>query len=74
MAKGATQCTVCLHRERAGIDLALARGVAVQALARRYKLGIDSLYRHAKNHLPPQLRAKLLAGPDGVQGTASVRT
>jgi hypothetical protein len=24
----------------------------------------DSLYRHAKNHFPPQLRAKLIAGPD----------
>ena len=34
------------------------------ALARRYKVGPDSLYRHRKSHLPPQLRAALLAGPD----------
>ncbi|MCX7313943.1 MAG: hypothetical protein NTV56_20075, partial [Alphaproteobacteria bacterium] len=34
------------------------------ALARRYRLGHDSLYRHAKAHLPPQLRAALIAGPD----------
>lgn len=58
------QCTVCSHRERAAIDLALARRVAASALARRYKLGERSLYRHAASHLPPQLRAKLLAGPD----------
>jgi hypothetical protein len=58
------QCTACLHRERAAIDLGLARGVAVRALARRFELGSDSLYRHARNHLPPQLRAKLIAGPD----------
>jgi hypothetical protein len=34
------------------------------ALARRYRIGADSLYRHRKGHLPPQLRAALLAGPD----------
>lgn len=54
---------MCLHREHPAIDLALARGVSVRALSRRFKLGIDSLYRHAKRHLPPQLRAKLIAGP-----------
>lgn len=60
----APKCSVCSHRERAALDLALARGVSVRALGRRYRLGIDSLYRHSKNHLPPQLRAKLIAGPD----------
>lgn len=60
---GELQCTVCRHRERAAIDLALARKVSVDAIAKRYKLGRDALYRHAKNHLPAQLRAKLLAGP-----------
>ncbi len=55
---------MCRHREHAAIDLGLARGVSYEALARRYKLGADALRRHAKNHLPPQLRASLLAGPD----------
>lgn len=64
MAKLGPQCGVCRHRERAPIDLALARGVSAYALARRYKLSTDALYRHARNHLPPQLRAKLLTGPD----------
>jgi hypothetical protein len=64
MSKTGPKCTCCSHREAAAIDLALARGVSVGALARRYKLGGDSLYRHARNHLPPQLRAKLIAGPD----------
>src|SRR5262249_49510439 len=55
----------CTHRERAAIDLALARGVSVRALGKRYGLTIHSLYRHSKSHLPPQLRAQLLAGaPD----------
>lgn len=63
MARG-LRCSVCRHREAAAIDLGLARGVSTRALSRRYKLGADSLYRHAKNHLPPQLRARLLAGPN----------
>jgi hypothetical protein len=58
------RCHVCVHRERAAIDLALARGVSAYALAKRYGVGIHPIYRHAKNHLPPQLRAKLIAGPD----------
>jgi hypothetical protein len=40
------------------------RGVSVPAIAKRFGLGSDSIYRHAKNHLPVQLRASLLAGPD----------
>jgi hypothetical protein len=58
------QCHCCRHRELAGINLALARGVSVRALASRYGLSIDSLFRHRQNHLPPQLRASLIAGPD----------
>ena len=64
MAKRPSKCTICSHREASNIDLALSRGVSVTALSRRYKVSTDSLYRHSNNHLPPQLRAKLIAGPD----------
>ena len=63
MKKGKA-CNCCSHRERPAIDLGLARGVSVTALARRYAVSTDSLYRHRKAHLPAQLRAKLIAGPD----------
>lgn len=65
---GEIQCHTCRHRERAAIDLALARKVSVPAIAKRYKIDKFALYRHAKHHLPAHLRAKLLAGPslDGV--------
>jgi hypothetical protein len=63
-AHAGRQCNVCNHRELAGINLALARGVSIRALAKRFALHRDSLYRHSKNHLPPQLRASLIAGPD----------
>jgi hypothetical protein len=58
------KCKVCNHRERAAIELALARRVSVKALERRYGLHHDCFYRHAKGHMPAQLRARLLAGPD----------
>jgi hypothetical protein len=58
------KCSVCGHRELQAINLALARGVSVTALVRRYKLGPDSIYRHRANHLPATVRAKLLAGRD----------
>jgi transposase-like protein len=57
-------CKCCEHRERAAIDLALARGVSTGAVSKRYGISTDSVYRHRRNHLPPQLRAKLIAGPD----------
>src|SRR5260221_11463314 len=57
-------CKCCHHRELQGINLGLARGVSVRALARRYGVTRDSLYRHQKSHLPPQSRASLIAGPD----------
>jgi hypothetical protein len=62
--KGGARCSICSHREAQNIDLALARGVSVTALSRRYKISTDSLYRHSSNHLSPVLRAKLIAGPE----------
>ena len=64
MAGRGHRCRCCIHREHAAIDLALARGVSAYAIAKRYGLSTDCIYRHAKNHLPPQLRAKLIVGPD----------
>jgi hypothetical protein len=64
MGKRGRACTICSHRERAAIDLALARRVSVTAISHWYVISTDILYRHARNHLPAQLRAKLLAGPD----------
>jgi hypothetical protein len=64
MGRRGPRCCVCAHRERAAIELAIARGVSTYALAKRYGVSHDSIGRHGKNHLPPQLRAQLFAGPD----------
>jgi transposase-like protein len=64
MGKKGKACHCCSHRERSAIDLALARGVSITALSRRYGISTDAIYRHRKAHLPAQLRARLIAGPD----------
>lgn len=56
-------CFTCSHRERAAIELGIARGVSSYALSKRYGISPDSIRRHANKHLPPQLRAQLIAGP-----------
>src|SRR5262249_10180405 len=49
------RCSICKHRERAAIDLALARGVSPAALAKRYGFGAtDGFFRHRRNHMPAQ--------------------
>jgi hypothetical protein len=56
--------TIAEHRERAAIELAIARGVSYRSVAKRYGVSVDAVGRHAREHMPPQLRAKLIAGPD----------
>ncbi|MFZ5781750.1 MAG: hypothetical protein ACOY4R_16285 [Pseudomonadota bacterium] len=58
-------CETCAHREVDAINLAIASGVSIKAIAKRYDVSVASLYRHARRPrcLPPQLRAKLIAGP-----------
>jgi hypothetical protein len=59
-------CHVCKHRERAAMELMLMRGVAVHAIAKKFNVSGDSLHRHKRRPscMPPQLKEKLLAGPD----------
>jgi hypothetical protein len=55
------RCQVCDHPERAKIELGLARRVSATALARKFDIHHDAIYRHRKLHMPPQLKAALLA-------------
>lgn len=63
MGKRGQPCKCCVHRERAQLDLAIARRVSAYALAKRFGVSTHSIYRH-RQHMPPQLTAQLLAGPD----------
>ena len=53
------RCQTCEHPQRAQIDLALARKVPVRQLEKRFGLSKDSLSRHKREHLSPQMQAAL---------------
>jgi DNA-binding transcriptional ArsR family regulator len=50
------RCKVCSHPEREKLDIALAQGVAMEPLARRYDLPPSSVRRHRNNgHIPAEI-------------------
>lgn len=56
----ATVCRTCASAHRAQVELGLAHRVPVRTLGRKFGLTKESLYRHRKNHMPPQLMAALM--------------
>lgn len=54
------RCLTCDSPHRARIEFGLARGVPVRALARRFGLSKDCVYRHRK-HVSPALMQELRA-------------
>lgn len=54
------QCKVCEHESRAQIELELANKVGGPTVAKRYEVSEDSVNRHRKHHMPPQLVAQLM--------------
>jgi hypothetical protein len=61
-------CSVCTHAQRREIELATVTLVPVSAIAVRYDISTDSVYRHAKKHFTPPQRAAYLSAmkPAGV--------
>ncbi|RDD62623.1 hypothetical protein [Ferruginivarius sediminum] len=55
------RCQVCDSPERAKVEMGLARKVSVPQLSRKFDLHKDALYRHRDSHMPPQLKASLMA-------------
>ncbi|MCZ6508510.1 MAG: hypothetical protein O7A04_10770 [Acidobacteria bacterium] len=49
------RCTICTHPEHHAIEKALVSGETYRAIARTYRVGTSSLWRHKKEHLPAQL-------------------
>jgi hypothetical protein len=43
--------------------LALVSGVSTRAVAKKYDVSRDAAWRHLTNHVPPERRAQLVAGP-----------
>lgn len=66
MAKRGEQngkCTICASEARYLIELALVSGVSCRAVAKKYGISRDAAWRHLRNHVPPERRAALIAGP-----------
>lgn len=57
------RCTICAHEQRYQIELAIVSGVSRRAIAKKYKTSADAIWRHAHNHVPPERRTELVAGP-----------
>jgi hypothetical protein len=53
------KCTICSHENRPQIDLAIATGLAKRAIAARFKVSPDAVWRHSQAHLTPELKAAL---------------
>lgn len=60
-------CTVCAHRERERIEALRASGVSLEALAKRFKVGRDSVWRHWRDHVSIELKGHYLAGPATIE-------
>lgn len=58
--KRGKQCTVCAHKARHQIEIGLANGMSAVALAQRFSVSKDAIFRHSHNHLTPQMRAAIL--------------
>src|SRR5437762_13598456 len=53
------RCTICNHPARPQIDLAIATGLSKRAVAERFGLSRDAVWRHAQAHLTAEMRAAL---------------
>src|SRR5438067_8035624 len=53
------RCTICNHTARPQIDLAIATGFSKRAVAERFHVSRDAVWRHAQAHLTAEMRAAL---------------
>lgn len=76
MAKVGPPCTVCVHPQRAQIELGLTLGMGSIILGRRFGIPDYTLRRHRRNHLTPAVRAAYLAAvkPSGIDLEALARS
>jgi hypothetical protein len=55
------RCSICQHPKRAQIELALARGASRRSVAEQYDCNDQAARRHFERHVPPNVKASLLA-------------
>ena len=57
------RCQVCRHPERWRVELLRAGGASLDALADKFSLDRDSIWRHWQNHVTTEMKASYLCGP-----------
>ena len=57
------KCRVCNHVERINIELELASGVSIRAIARKWQLPYHPTQRHWSGHVDDERKARLVLGP-----------
>jgi hypothetical protein len=57
---GGRACTICTHKDRALVELALVHRVPLRVLTRRFGLSGAAISNHKRRHMPPQLKAAIL--------------
>jgi hypothetical protein len=67
---GRSRCTVCRSPERWRVELLKAGGASLDALAKKFNLAPDAIWRHWKNHVSPEARASYLIGPADMEKLA----
>ena len=55
------RCTICNHPARPQIDLAIATGFSKRAVAERFQVSRDAVWRHAQAYLTAEMRPALAA-------------
>jgi hypothetical protein len=71
MGQPNNRCQVCRHPERWRVELLRAGGASLDALAKKFNLDRDAIWRHQKNHVSPEMQAGYLAGPVQLQELAA---
>lgn len=54
---GTQRCTICKHKERQRIELAMAAGTSRRAIASRFSVSADAAWRHWTRHVSPHMKA-----------------
>ena len=53
-------CSICRHKRRSEIELALIHKLPVRVVATRYDVSPNAVFRHRRKHMPPQLVAAIM--------------
>ena len=56
------KCAICKHVERGRIEFMCAAGVGRRAIAKKFDVPADSVYRHWSNHVESTLKQRYVAG------------